>query len=118
MQKDKRCLFKTGKYFALCLGHHKNYAIMKCLRFLFFITVLTTFFSACNSNPADADIQQNVNDLFKKDLAGAALNATVDNGVATISGECVGGGCTADVVERVKKIKGVTGVQTNIIEKK
>lgn len=55
--------------------------------------------------------------MFKKDLAGAALNATVDKGIATITGQCAGNGCTADVIEKVKKVNGVKDVQTNIIEK-
>ncbi len=49
-------------------------------------------------------------------MAGAALNATVDNGIATVTGQCRGNGCTASVVEKVKKINGVKDVQTHIIE--
>ncbi len=79
---------------------------------------ISGFLFACNNHPTDRDIQQNINTSFKKDLAGAALNATVDSGVATITGQCEGNGCTADVVNRVKKMKGVKDVKTNIVEKK
>ena len=72
---------------------------------------------ACSNNRGDEKIQQDINDMFKKDLAGAALNATVDNGIATVTGQCVGGGCMTDMVKRVKKINGVKDVQTNILEK-
>lgn len=74
------------------------------------------FLLACQSSNSDADIQQHINDLFTKDMAGAALNATVDSGVATISGQCKGKGCTAEITGKVKKIKGVRDVQTHIIE--
>ncbi len=66
----------------------------------------------------DTDIQQKINDELKKDRAGAALNATVDNGIATITGECIDDSCSVRLAERIKKIKGVKEVQTHIIEKK
>lgn len=81
--------------------------------FLFISSLLLS----CNNHPTDAEIQQNINNSFKKDLAGAALNATVDSGIATITGQCEGAGCTADVVNRIKKMKGVKDVKTHIIEK-
>lgn len=82
------------------------------------IMLISISLVACHSNPTDEEIQQNINDTFKKDLAGAALNATVDSGVATVTGQCIGSGCTEDVIARVKKIKGVKDVQTHIIEQK
>ena len=89
------------------------------MKHIFFLLCLSfsLFFIACGNNRDDEKIQQDINDLFKKDLAGAALNATVDNGIATITGECTGNDCTADVVEKVKKVNGVKDVQTNILEK-
>lgn len=90
---------------------------MKRIYSQFVILFITGLLFACNSQPTDAEIQQNINNSFKKDLAGAALNATVDSGMATITGQCEGTGCTAQVVERVKKIRGVKDVQTHIIEK-
>lgn len=90
---------------------------MKYLRSSFpvFIALLCAL-SACQSNATDEDIQQDINDEFAKDHAGAALHATVDKGVATITGECSGDSCSARIVERVKKIKGVKDVDTHIIE--
>ena len=90
---------------------------MKLSHCFSFVILTSSFIIACNSHPTDADIQQNINNSFKKDLAGAALNATVDSGVVTVTGQCEGTNCTAIVVERVKKIKGVKNVQTHIIEK-
>lgn len=90
---------------------------MKRAFYLFAILFISSSLLSCNTQPTDADMQQNINNSFKKDLAGAALNATVDSGVATITGQCEGQGCTATIVERVKKMKGVKDVQTHIIEK-
>ncbi|MDQ2753758.1 MAG: BON domain-containing protein [Bacteroidota bacterium] len=91
---------------------------MKPIYYQIAILFISGLLFACNNQPTDTEIQQNINNSFKKDLAGAALNATVDSGVATITGQCEGDGCTAQVVERVKKMKGVKEVKTNIVEKK
>ncbi len=72
---------------------------------------------ACSAKTDDASIQKRVNDELQKDRAGAALNATVDNGVVTISGECKGDNCAQDLAEKVKKMDGVKDVQMNVIAK-
>ena len=96
-----------------------NGAMIKISRILFYFSIVSSFiFISCAGTATDEDIQRKVNDELKKDNAGAALNATVNNGVATITGECSGDSCSAKVAERIKKIKGVQDVQTNIIEKK
>lgn len=73
---------------------------------------------SCNGNATDEDVQQKINDELAKDNAGAALNATVENGVATITGECSGDSCSVKVAQRIKKINGIHDVQTHIIERK
>lgn len=80
------------------------------------IIALLTLVSSCKTNVTDEDIQQDINDEFAKDHAGAALHATVDNGVATITGQCSGDSCAARIVETVRKLKGVKDVDTHIIE--
>ncbi len=90
---------------------------MKRIYFQLVFLFISSLLFACHNQLTDAEIQQNINNSFKKDLAGAALNATVDSGIATITGQCEGAGCTAQVVEKVKKMKGVKDVQTHIIEK-
>ena len=72
---------------------------------------------ACTAKTDDASVQQRVNDELKKDRAGSALNATVDNGVVTITGECQGDNCAQDLAEKVKKMDGVKDVQINVIAK-
>ena len=72
---------------------------------------------ACTAKTDDASVQQRVNDELKKDRAGSALNATVDNGVVTITGECQGDNCAQDLAEKVRKMDGVKDVQMNVIAK-
>ncbi|WP_170970953.1 BON domain-containing protein [Ilyomonas limi] len=72
---------------------------------------------ACTAKTDDASIQQRVNEELKKDRAGAALNATVDNGVVTITGECSGDNCAQDVADKVRKMQGVKDVQVQVIAK-
>jgi osmotically-inducible protein OsmY len=84
---------------------------------LFFALYSCFFLPACTANTDDASIQQRVNEELEKDRAGAALNATVDNGVVTITGECAGNNCAKDLAEKVKKMQGVKDVQMNVIAK-
>jgi len=70
---------------------------------------------ACTAKTDDASIQQRVNDELKKDNAGATLNATVDNGVVTITGECSGNNCAQDLAAKVRKMQGVKDVQMQVI---
>jgi len=70
---------------------------------------------ACTAKTDDASIQQRVNEELKKDNAGATLNATVDNGVVTITGECSGDNCAQDVADKVRKMQGVKDVQVQVI---
>ena len=83
---------------------------------LFLLSACLTL-SACTANTDDASIQQRVNAELKTDRAGAALNATVDNGVVTITGECEGDNCATDLAEKIKKVRGVKDVHMQVIAK-
>ncbi len=72
---------------------------------------------ACTASTDDDAIQQRVNEELTKDRAGAALNATVDNGVVTVTGECAGDNCAEDLAGKIKKMQGVKDVQINVIAK-
>jgi osmotically-inducible protein OsmY len=84
---------------------------------LLFSILIALSLPACSAKTDDASIQKRINEELKKDRAGAALNATVDNGVVTITGECRGDNCAQDLAERVKKMDGVKDVQMNVIAK-
>ena len=87
------------------------------LNALLLTTLISLSLLACTAKTDDASIQKRVNDELKKDRAGAALNATVDKGVVTITGECSGDNCAQDLAEKVKKMDGVKDVQMNVIAK-
>ena len=83
---------------------------MKNIIYSILIICISNFlFTSCQTGSTDEDIQQRINTELKKDNAGAALNATVDKGVATITGECDGAGCSAKVAERIKKSERCSG---------
>jgi len=90
------------------------YSLLSAL--LLFILIAFSF-PACTASTDDASIQKKINNELKKDQAGAALNATVDNGVVTITGECSGDNCVQDLADKVKKMDGVKDVQMNVIAK-
>lgn len=77
------------------------------------------YLPACSNTPGNDDtaIQEKINEEFEKDQAGAALHATVDNGVVTVTGECTGNNCAEEIKQRLQKIQGVKEVETNIIAK-
>ena len=84
---------------------------------VFLLPLLLLSLIACRSSAtSDEAIQQKINDAFKHDQAGAVLNATVDNGVVTVSGQCTGDSCAARLAEKLKKMNGVKGVEMRVIE--
>ena len=94
-----------------------NTSLQSLLKALLFAIFISFTLPACTVKTDDASIQQRINDELKKDQVGADLNATVDNGVVTITGECHGDNCAADLAEKVKKMQGVKDVQMNVIAK-
>ena len=91
--------------------------LYRFLSALFLTILISLSLPACTAKTDDTSIQKRVNDELKKDRAGAALNATVDKGVVTITGECSGDNCAQDLAEKVKKMDGVKDVQMNVIAK-
>ena len=91
--------------------------LYRLFRAFLFVLLIAFTVPACTAKTDDASIQQRINDELKKDRAGAALNATVDNGIVTITGECSGDNCAQDLAEKVRKMDGVKDVQLNVIAK-
>ena len=76
---------------------------------------LATFiiaFSSCK--PKDADIQTAVNNKLKENAAYAGLQASVNDEVVTLSGNCETNGCDASAADVAKSVKGVKEVKNNI----
>lgn len=92
-------------------------SLHRSLQVLLFSLFVALTLPACTAKTDDASIQQRINNELKKDQMGADLNATVDNGIVTITGECHGENCVADLAQKVKKMQGVKDVQMNVIAK-
>jgi hyperosmotically inducible protein len=81
--------------------------------FILLTSVLVLGASSCKKKLKDSDIQASIESVLNADpdLKGAMV--TVQDGVATISGECTDEACRTRAEEAVKKIEGVKSVVNN-----
>lgn len=81
--------------------------------FILLTSVLVLGASSCKKKLKDSDIQTSIESVLNADpdLKGAMV--TVQDGVATISGECTDEACRTRAEESVKKIEGVKSVVNN-----
>lgn len=89
---------------------------MKKISRLFLPTALLLvglYVSSCKSKPKDADIKAAIETALRADPMSAGTSVSVENGVATISGECKDEACKTHCSELVKGIKGVKSVVNN-----
>ena len=77
------------------------------------VSVLVLGALSCNKKPKDADIQASVEAVLSADADMKNTMVTVNEGVATISGECKDEACKARCEEAVKKVEGVKSVVNN-----
>ena len=82
------------------------------LKWLAFSAMLAITYTSCA--PKDADIQTAVNDKLKENTAYANIQASVADGVVTLSGNCETSGCDAAAAEAVKPVEGVKEIKNNI----
>lgn len=88
---------------------------MKITKILFSILLMTsTLMIGCK--PKDADIKASVEEKLKTnvDMTGP-MTVSVNDGVATISGECKDNACRAKCEELAKSAKGVKSVVNNCV---
>lgn len=69
---------------------------------------------SCKGTQTDSEIQASINEKIASKDEMKGLQASVSNGVVTLSGECPTDECRKDCAEEVKEIKGVKSVQNNI----
>lgn len=82
-----------------------------------FATVLLLAFTiSCNNKPNDKEIQDSVTQQLQSDKNYAGVNATVKDGVVTLSGTCRGDNCAADLQNKIKEVKGVKKVESTVIK--
>lgn len=69
--------------------------------------------AACKSGPSDQELSTNVNASLNTATNGK-ITATVDKGVATLSGECPDDACKTSAESAAKSVEGVKSVVNNI----
>ena len=85
-----------------------------------FRSVLTAFalfamvLVSCKGKKTDAEIQSSINEKISSKQEMKGLNASVTNGVVTLTGQCETEECRKDCAEEVKEIDGVKDVVNNI----
>src|SRR6476469_6555241 len=67
---------------------------------------------ACKSGPSDQELSSSINSSLSNSTG--KINATVDKGVATLTGECPDDACKTNAESSVQSVKGVTQVVNNI----
>src|SRR5687768_13301264 len=76
--------------------------------------IISTTTISCKSKKSDAEIQTEVSNKLNSQEGSAALTASVNDGVVTLSGECKDETCRRECAESVKGISGVKSVVNNI----
>lgn len=69
---------------------------------------------SCKGKQTDSEILASVNEKIASKDEMKGLNASVSNGVVTLTGECPTEKCRTDCADAVKNIKGVKDVQNNV----
>lgn len=69
---------------------------------------------SCKSKQTDAEIRSSVNEKIASNDNMKGLNASVKDGVVTLSGECPTDECRKDCANAIKNVKGVKAVENNI----
>ena len=85
------------------------------IRFIFAILAFSgMILVSCKGKQTDAEIQSSINEKIASNNEMKGLNATVKDGVVTLSGECATEECIKECAEEVKEMKGVKDVANNI----
>jgi osmotically-inducible protein OsmY len=90
-------------------------SITTTMRFL--VTVLafaSVTFISCKGKQTDAEIEAAINQKIASNAGMKGLNASVREGVVTLTGECKDEECRKDCADAIKDVKGVKNVENNI----
>jgi osmotically-inducible protein OsmY len=71
-------------------------------------------FTSCKGKQTDAEIEAAINQKITGTAQMKGLNASVTNGVVTLTGECPDEECRKNCASAVKDVKGVKNVENNI----
>ena len=72
------------------------------------------FFSSCNNQPKDSKIESDFKDKAKVNPQLANINANVNDGVLTLTGQCPDENCKTSAEQAAHDVKGVKSVVNNI----
>jgi osmotically-inducible protein OsmY len=90
-------------------------SIVTNIRFIFGILAISGItLVSCEGKQTDAEIQSSINEKIASNNEMKGLNATVREGVVTLSGECPTEECKKECAEEIKDIKGVKNIENNI----
>jgi hyperosmotically inducible periplasmic protein len=78
------------------------------------IMLLSFQLQSCKQKSNDSEIQSAINTKTQTDPSFAGVNATVSEGVVTLTGQCNDAPCKTNAEQAVKDIKGVKKVVNNI----
>ncbi|WP_207496782.1 BON domain-containing protein [Aridibaculum aurantiacum] len=81
---------------------------------LWMIALLSFTLISCGGKVNDETLQQNVNEKIKADGGNQAINATVKDGVVTLSGTCRGENCAANIEKQIAAVEGVRSVDNQV----
>jgi hyperosmotically inducible periplasmic protein len=87
------------------------------LRWIILLSAVASFTSC--GNRSDEEIQQDITNRLSKNNANGKLNygnvqATVKDGILTLTGQCEGDNCVDSLSEQVKTVDGIKEVKNNV----
>ncbi len=85
--------------------------LLSKLSMIVFVTAVSSFLLTSCKGPSDSDIQNSVNEKL---TSNPGINASVTDGVVTLTGECADENCKSASETAVKSVKGVKSVTNNI----
>jgi hyperosmotically inducible protein len=104
-------LTRLSTIFLITKNRTMKRTLQRCL--ILFTSVLVLGASSCKKKLKDSDIQASIESVLIADPDLKGTMVTVQDGVATISGECTDEACRTRAEEAVKKVEGVKSVVNN-----
>jgi hyperosmotically inducible periplasmic protein len=83
------------------------------IRLIIAVLAFSTFIS-CKGKQTDAEIQSSISEKIASNDKMKGVNASVKDGVVTLTGECATDECRKDCADAIKNVKGVKSVENNI----
>lgn len=87
---------------------------MKTIQIPFTALLFLMITTSCNNKPNDAELQDNIAKQMQSNQGYTGVNASVKEGVVTLTGACEGENCASEIERQVKGMEGVKKVENNI----